>query len=195
MLAEDTGADLLAYVKHVHPRAKRGLMVDRGAWGDKRTTEAILSAMALGHIDYYVLKPWGSPDEFFHRTITEFLHEWQRQVGQGTAEVEVVGERWSPKVHELTTLLSRNGFPHVFHPRDSEEGRRILRECGCKEDNVPVVRILRKKILRDPSQRSWRPPTGCPRGSTAPATATSTSWWSALGRPDWPRPWPRRRKG
>jgi thioredoxin reductase (NADPH) len=151
-MEDDTGADLLAYVKHVHPRAKRGLMVDWGAWEDTRTTEAILNAMALGHIDYYVLKPWSSPDEFFHRTITEFLHEWRRQFGQGTAEVEVVGERWSPKVHELTTLLSRNGFPHVFHPRDSEEGRRILRECGCEEDNVPVVRILRKKILRDPSR-------------------------------------------
>ena len=30
----DTGADLLAYVKHVHPRAKRGLMVD---WAPGKT--------------------------------------------------------------------------------------------------------------------------------------------------------------
>jgi thioredoxin reductase (NADPH) len=151
-LAEDTGADLLAYVKHVHPRAKRGLLIEFGDWGVKHTAEAVLNAMALGHIDYYVLKPWRSPDEFFHRTITEFLHEWRRNVGYGSAEVEVVGEQWSPKVHELTSLLIRNGFPHVFHPRDSEEGRRILRECGCEEDNVPVVRLLRKTILRDPSR-------------------------------------------
>ena len=151
-LGDDTGADLLAYVKHVHPCAKRGLLVEWGAWGDRRTTEAILEAMALGHIDYYVLKPWGSPDEFFHRTITEFLHEWRRHVGFGTPEVEVVGERWSPKVHELTTLLIRNGFPHVFHPRDSEEGRRILRECACEEENVPVVRVLGKRILKNPSR-------------------------------------------
>ena len=150
--SEHAGADLLAYVKHVHPRAKRGLMIEFGDWGVPHTAEAILSAMALGHIDYYVLKPWGSPDEFFHRTITEFLHEWRRNVGYGSAEVEVVGSRWSPKVHELTTLLIRNGFPHVFYPRDSDEGRRILRECGCEDDNVPVVRLLRKRILRDPSR-------------------------------------------
>ena len=37
-----------------------------------------LRAMALGQIDYYVLKPWRAPDEFFHRTVTEFLHEWTR---------------------------------------------------------------------------------------------------------------------
>jgi thioredoxin reductase (NADPH) len=150
-LTGDTGADLLAYVKHVHPRAKRGLLIEFGDWGVKSTADAVLKAMALGHIDYYVLKPWASPDEFFHRTITEFLHEWRRHVGFGAAEVEVVGQRWSPQVHELTTLLIRNGFPHVFHPRDSDEGKRILRECGCEEDNVPVVRLLRKKILRDPS--------------------------------------------
>jgi thioredoxin reductase (NADPH) len=151
-LSEDTGADLLAYVKHVHPRAKRGLLIEFGDWGVKQTAEAVLNAMALGHIDYYVLKPWRSPDEFFHRTITEFLHEWRRNVGYGSAEVEVVGEQWSPDVHELTSLLIRNGFPHVFHPRDSEEGRRILRECGCEHENVPVVRLLRKKILRNPSR-------------------------------------------
>ena len=151
-LADDTGADLLAYVKHVHPRAKRGLLIEFGDWGVPHTADAVLNAMALGHIDYYVLKPWRSPDEFFHRTITEFLHEWRRNVGYGSAEVEIVGERWSPKVHELTTLLIRNGFPHVFYPSDSEAGRRILRECACEEEKVPVVRLLRKTILKDPSR-------------------------------------------
>jgi thioredoxin reductase (NADPH) len=147
----DTGAELLAYVKHVHPSAKRGLMIEFGDWGIERTAEAVLSAMALGHIDYYVLKPWATPDEFFHRTVTEFLHEWRRNVGSTTAEVEVVGERWSPKVHELTTLLIRNGFPHVFHPRDSNEGRRILRECACEDIREPVVRLLGKTILIAPT--------------------------------------------
>jgi thioredoxin reductase (NADPH) len=151
-LPDDTGADLLAYVKHVHPRAKRGLMIEFGDWGVPRTADAVLQAMALGHIDYYVLKPWASPDEFFHRTVTEFLHEWRRSVGFGSAEVEVVGESWSPQVHELTSLLMRNGFPHVFYPRDSEEGRRILRECGCEDDDAPVVRLLRRKILRNPTR-------------------------------------------
>src|SRR5688500_16218443 len=86
----DTGGELLAYVKHVHPRAKRGLMIDWGAWGEQRTKDAVLNAMALGHIDYYVLKPFGSPDEYFHRMITEFLHEWRRQGGYASSEVEVV---------------------------------------------------------------------------------------------------------
>ena len=94
-------------------------------------------------------------------------------MGYGSAEVEVVGERWSPKVHELTTLLIRNGFPHVFHPRDSEEGRRILRECGCEEENVPVVRLLRKRILKDPSREELAARLRC-HDAADRRTATST---------------------
>jgi len=29
--------------------------------------------MALGRIDYYVLRPTGSPDELFHQAISSFL--------------------------------------------------------------------------------------------------------------------------
>ena len=62
----------------------------------------------------------------------------------------------------------------MFHPRDSEEGRRILRECGCEEDNVPVVRMLRKRILRDPSREELAAAYGVTTQLEAPATATST---------------------
>jgi thioredoxin reductase (NADPH) len=149
----DTGAELLAYVKHVHPRAKRGLLIEWGAWGEQRTTDAVLNAMALGHIDYYVLKPFGSPDEYFHRTVTEFLHEWRRQGGYASAEVEIVGQRWSPKAHELTSMLIRNGLQHIFHTSDSPEGQRILGECACTGLDVPVVRMLLKdnKVMVDPT--------------------------------------------
>ena len=62
----------------LHPRAKRGLLVDFGAWGDPPTAAAIRHAMAVGDIDYYVLKPWRDHDELFHRTISEFFYEWSR---------------------------------------------------------------------------------------------------------------------
>ena len=62
-----TGTELLQEARRRFPLVKRGLLVDWGAWGDPRTREAILRAMALGRIDYYVLKPWRSPDELFQR--------------------------------------------------------------------------------------------------------------------------------
>ena len=88
-----TGTELLAQARDLHPRAKRALLIEWGAWGHRRTADAIMQAMALGHIDYYVLKPWRSPDEFFHRTITEFIHEWSRHGTFVPQEVEVVAPR------------------------------------------------------------------------------------------------------
>ena len=78
-----TGTELLQEARQRFPLVKRGLLVDWGAWGDPQTREAILRAMALGRIDYYVLKPSRSPDELFHRTVAEFVHEWSRTAGAG----------------------------------------------------------------------------------------------------------------
>src|ERR671915_1967651 len=53
-LPETTGVELLATVKLLSPATKRGLLVEWGSWGERATAEAIVDAMALGHIDYYV---------------------------------------------------------------------------------------------------------------------------------------------
>ena len=57
--------------------------------------------MALGDINYYVLKPWTSPDELFHRTVTDFLHEWARSDLLTQREVVVVADRRSPRGHQI----------------------------------------------------------------------------------------------
>jgi len=146
----DTGARLLTRVRELHPRAKRVLLIDWGAWRFEQTTEAIKEAMALGQIDYYLMKPWRSPDEYFHRTISEFIHEWSRYGTFVRQEVEVVA-RWSPRVHELTSLLARNGVPHSFHPCDSPAGRHLLAEHGIGDTDQPVVFLLGDKPLVDPT--------------------------------------------
>jgi thioredoxin reductase (NADPH) len=150
-IPEITGSEFLARVRELHPHAKRGLLIAWGAWGDRPTADAVMRAMALGHIDYYVLKPWQSPDELFHRTVAEFLHEWTRTQTGRPKEITVVGEPRSGRVHELRRLLTRNGVPHVFHPSDTAEGRRVLAEAGREEADVPVVVLLDGRVLVDPS--------------------------------------------
>ena len=179
------------YVKHVHPRAKRGLMVDFGDWGIERTAEAILSAMALGHIDYYVLKPWASPDEFFHRTITEFLHEWRRHVGQrhrgGRGRRRAVVAAGARAHHAAEPQRrSRTSSTRATAPRAGAS----CASARARTRDVPVVRHPRAR-----SPRSTRPrgagshaPTASPRSSTAHATSTSS--WSAPGPPAWRPPSP-----
>jgi thioredoxin reductase (NADPH) len=147
------GEELLARVNDLHPHAKRGLLIEFGGWGDEDTAAAIRSAMARGHIDYYVLEPWSEPDELFHRTVSEFLHEWGRANAQGRRELTVVADRWSPRGFELRNLLARNGVPHAFHAGDSEEGRRLLDVCGRTDSSEPVVLLPDDRFLVDPSNQ------------------------------------------
>ena len=144
-------ADFFGEVMRFYPEAKRGLLVDWGAWADRPTAELILRLMALGKIDYYVLRPWRTPDEYFHRTITEFLLEWERAASVVPREVTVVGERWSRRSHELRSLLSRNGVPHVFHASDSPTGRRLLAEVGQSGAQAPVVLLHDGRVLVGPT--------------------------------------------
>ncbi len=75
---ETTAGDLLERVRQLHPHAKRGLLIPWGAWSEQQTAEAIFDLMAMGRIDYYVLRPAASPDELFHQTISSFLLEWTK---------------------------------------------------------------------------------------------------------------------
>jgi thioredoxin reductase (NADPH) len=150
-LGETTGTELLARVRGLHPSARRGLLVEWGAWGDPATSEAIFEAMALGCIDYYVLKPQASPDELFHRTVAEFLFEWARAEAPIEGEIEIVAEPRSARAHELRSLLARNGIPHAFHAPGTGEGRALLAEAGREDASAPVARAADGRVLVDPS--------------------------------------------
>jgi thioredoxin reductase (NADPH) len=145
------GEALLERLTDIHPHAKRGLLIEFGGWGDEETAEAIRRAMAGNHIDYYVLKPWNEPDELFHRTVSEFLHEWRRANLAGRRELTVVADRYSSRGFELRNLLARNGVPHAFHASDTEEGRRLLGVCGLGESAEPLVVLPDNTFLLNPT--------------------------------------------
>ena len=145
------GDDFFGNVRAIYPEAKRGLLVDWGSWGDPATVAVILRLMALSKIDYYVLKPWRTPDEFFHRTVTEFLFEWERATSVVPREVTVIGAAWARRSHELRSLLARNGVLHSFYASDSEIGRRMLAEAGLSEAETPVVLLYDGRTLVNPT--------------------------------------------
>jgi thioredoxin reductase (NADPH) len=148
-----TGGELLQRSRELHPRAKRGLLVDFGAWGDPPTASAIRHAMAVGDIDYYVLKPWRDADELFHRTISEFLYEWSRIESSETREIVLVAPPFTRRGSELNNLLVRNGLPHVVVSADSPEGRALLRDAGHEGSTEPVVFLHDGRVLVDPTNQ------------------------------------------
>jgi thioredoxin reductase (NADPH) len=145
------GDEFLARSRVLFPEAKRALLIRFGDWGHRETADAMLHAMASGRMDYYVLKPWRRADEYFHRTITEFLHEWQRASSGSQQEIAMICQRRSPRAHQLRDLLVRNGVPHVIYDTDSPMGRRKLAEVDREGTREPVVILQNGGVFVDPS--------------------------------------------
>jgi thioredoxin reductase (NADPH) len=163
-LSDDARAELFTLVRKLHPDARRALLVDWGAWSQRAPATAILQAMAVGHINYYVLKPWIERDELFHRTVAEFVQEWSRSYVFNLREVVVVAHRRSARAFAITSLLNRNGIPHAFRDRDSDLGREVLERTGSSRGDVVVwMPVLAGKLLIDPTDEqvveAWGVPT------------------------------------
>ena len=149
-LSGTTGGDLLGRVHQLHPHAKRGLLIEWGGWGDRETGEAIHDAMAHGRIDYYVLRPSGSPDEVFHQAVSSFLLEWSQSQKIAPHTIHVVGKSWSGRAYELRDALERCAIPHAFCLADSDKGRALLDGVD-SELQLPLMVLPNGRVLADPS--------------------------------------------
>ena len=145
------GRSVFAVARHAFPDVRRGRLIGWGQWGDPAVREEILALMAAGELEYYVIRPWHTPDEYFHRTITEFLLDWERSIGLRPREVAVVGREGLPRTHEIRSLLARGGVPHEWRDPGSDAARDRLARAGISEvPDEPVVLLLDGRALRNP---------------------------------------------
>lgn len=147
-LPEQGGAGFLMRAHQLFPGARRGLLID---WGDQSAAQPVLHAMAIGMMDSYGPKPWGSPDERFHRFVTGFLDEWAREHRPQFEAVRLVGEQWSRRAYELRDLLDRNGVLYGFYDAGSDQGRALLAGCSAPAGPLPVAVLHDGRALADPS--------------------------------------------
>jgi thioredoxin reductase (NADPH) len=136
-------------------------MVNWDALADPPTAAAIVDAIALGRIDYYVPIPAAWPDEVFHHTIATFLLEWATEQRKVPHTVHIVGAEWSGRAHELRETFQSCAAPHTFSLADSEEGRRLLAGTppGVK---LPVMILPDGRALGDPSNAEIAEAAGAP---------------------------------
>ena len=133
------GIEVLAAVRAIDPTALRVATV---GWGDWQSMRSIFDAVTLGTIDHWVIRPAQAPAEEFHRSVTEFLREWDSQRGGGFEAAQVIGERWSARSQELRDLFARNRVPAGFYDATSGHARQMLADLGLQSPELPVV-VLR----------------------------------------------------
>ena len=142
------GSELLARSRSAYPHAKRILLID---YADQRMLEVIARGMALGHLEYYLTKPWRPRQHLLYPVVGEALVAWTRANWPGFELVRIVGDRWDPVSHELRDALERNNVPYGFYERDSPEGAGLLRQLDEVPDN-PVIFLANGRVLTSYSQ-------------------------------------------
>jgi thioredoxin reductase (NADPH) len=152
-LSGTTGSELFDRVRQLHPHAKRALLVPWGAWNDQATAAAILDAMALGRIDYYVLKPAARPDEVFHQAVSSFLLDWTRARRISPHTIRLVDEASSRLAYEFREVFARCAIPHAFHLPDSSKGRELIARAG-EDAKLPLVALPDGRILTGATSRT-----------------------------------------
>ncbi|MCU1425589.1 MAG: response regulator/thioredoxin-disulfide reductase [Microbacteriaceae bacterium] len=82
---------VFAVTRSLSPDARRALVIEWGSWADEATGAVVRDLMATTQIDYYVVSPRRTPDEYFHRTVTELLLDFERSVRGRDADLTTVG--------------------------------------------------------------------------------------------------------
>jgi thioredoxin reductase (NADPH) len=149
------GVELLRRAHALHPGAGRAVFVPMAdAPGMSGAMLPVLRASALGQLDLSILKGWVSPEEWLYPLVQEALSAWAIAHRPRHEHVRIVGERWSPRSHDLRDLLTCNGVPFGFHDADAPEGRRLLATCGLAGARLPVVIFFDGRVLADPDDRA-----------------------------------------
>ncbi len=141
-----TGIELLEEVRRQAPEARLLLLT---AYAD--TDVAIKAINDIG-LDYYMLKPWDPPEERLYPVIDDLLSDWTREHPDDTAEVRVVGHRWSDRSHEVKTFLARNHVPYRWLDIERDDAAQQLVDLTqAQAGDLPLVLVPDGEPLRTPS--------------------------------------------
>ena len=141
-----TGIELLSQARAHAPGAKLLLLT---AYAD--TDVAIKAINDIG-LDYYLLKPWDPPAERLYPVVDDLLGDWRRANPDRTAEVRVVGHRWSDRGHDIKLFLARNHVPYRWHDIERDpEAQRLLDLAQAAPSDLPLVLVPDGDALRSPS--------------------------------------------
>ena len=145
------------------PGRRRGLLVKWGAWADQPTAEAILRAMALGQIDYYVLKPWRAP----RRALPPHDHRVPPRVVRA-ARPRPRGDRGGEPVVAARARAARPADPQRRPARLPRRATRRARPAAARRGRAATATAVaggaaarRARCWSTRPTTSWSRPTAC----------------------------------
>ena len=141
-----TGIEMLGQAHDHAPGAKLLLLT---AYAD---TEVAIQAINDIGLDYYLRKPWDPPEERLYPVLDDLLGDWRQANPDHTADVRVVGHRWSDRSHDIKMFLTRNHVPYQWYDIERDaEAKRLADLAYATQEDLPLVLIPGGDTLRSPS--------------------------------------------
>lgn len=145
-MPEMEGVDFLEKAKQFYPEARRVLLT---AYSD---TDAAIRAINKVQLDYYLVKPWGPPEEKLYPVIDDLLDDWQHIYHPTFKGIKVLGYQFSQRSHAIKDFLAGNLIPYQWLDVQAADGSRQLLELnGLDQKDLPIVFFEDGTHLADPS--------------------------------------------
>jgi thioredoxin reductase (NADPH) len=132
------------------------------SYGDTRAAEVTRQATFYQQADHCLPKPWHPAEQLLYPSVSELLAAWSRAAGPRLQVVEVIGQQWAPRSHQIRDLLSRNGVPFGFYPADGPAGTEVLQQAGLTDAALPVLRMFDGRVLVNPANAEVAAALGAP---------------------------------
>ncbi len=145
-IQEMTGVEFLEQAMDLFPDAKRVLLTA------STDTDIAIFAMNQVKLDYYLRKPWDSPEEQLYPVLKDLLADWQVAYRPPFEGLRLIGHRWAANTYRMRDLLARNQARVQWLDLDtSEEARRLLAALGSETLPLPVLLFPDGSWLADPT--------------------------------------------
>ena len=137
------GTEFLAASRRLYPDARRVLLT---AYAD---TEAAIRAINDADVHHYLLKPWDPPEDRLYPVLDDLLETWRRP--PPTANLRLIGDRWSPATHEVRQFLARNLVPYQWLDVETDgSARELLDVARADAGELPVMVLEDGDVLTRP---------------------------------------------
>ncbi|HWJ53355.1 MAG TPA: FAD-dependent oxidoreductase, partial [Propionibacteriaceae bacterium] len=153
-LPDGDGVEFLEQATGLHPGVARILLFDMDDYHTRipfRELPALQRASALGRIDGWMVKDWVNPEERLYPLVQEALTAWSVAHQSRHLVYRMIGEEWDPRSNDLRDGLTVNGVPFDFHTKDSDLGRRLIRDHRVDVTRLPAVIEHDGTVLHQPS--------------------------------------------
>lgn len=141
-----SGVEFLEQALELFPNTKRALLT---AYAD---TDAAIRAINSTQIDYYLMKPWDPPEEKLFPVLNDLLDDWLANFHPPFEGIRVIGNRWSPRSHEIKDFLARNQVPYQWLDiESSEEAQQLVSYAECDRLQLPLVLFTDGSSLLQPT--------------------------------------------